>query len=71
MERIPEVGEAVGSALLSLGDGNWRMGDGMPVAKSNLGIGDEPIVIEHFMCKPACLQFFLIHANTDVAQTTS
>jgi exocyst complex protein 7 len=44
------VEEAVGSVLLSLGDGNWRMGDRMPVAKSNLGPGDEQIVIEHFMC---------------------
>jgi hypothetical protein len=26
------------------------MGDRMPVAKSNLGPGDEQIVIEHFMC---------------------
>jgi exocyst complex protein 7 len=50
MERIPDVGQAVGSALLSLGDGNWRMGYGMPVAKSNLGPGDEPIIIEHFTC---------------------
>ena len=51
MENIPDVEEAVGSTLLSLGDGNWRMGDGMPVAKSNLGSGDEAIIIAHFMCK--------------------
>ncbi|KAF7966561.1 hypothetical protein HWV62_37859 [Athelia sp. TMB] len=50
MERVPEVLEAVGSALLSLGDGNWRMGDGMPTAaKSTLGPGEEPIIVEHFM----------------------
>ena len=49
MEHIPGVEEAVGSALLSLGDGNWRMGDGMPIAKSNLGVGDEPIIIADFM----------------------
>jgi len=49
MERIPDVQEAVGAALLSLGDGNWRMGDGMPVAKSNLGPGDGSIIIEHFI----------------------
>ena len=53
MERVPEVLEAVGSALLSLGDGNWRMGDGMPTAaKSTLGPGEEPIIVEHFMCEP-------------------
>src|SRR6266436_2906714 len=63
MERIPDVEEAIGSALLSLGDGNWRMGDGMPVAKSNLGSGDEPIVIEHFMCK--LLISILIHIDNN------
>lgn len=57
MERIPDVQEAVGAALLSLGDGNWRMGDGMPVTKSNLGTGDELIIIEHFMCKPILVHF--------------
>ena len=50
VERIPDVQEAVGAVLLSLGDGNWRMGDGMPITKSNLGPGDEQIIIEHFMC---------------------
>lgn len=56
VERIPDVQEAVGAVLLSLGDGNWRMGDGMPIAKSNLGPGDEQIIIEHFMCtSPRCL----------------
>ena len=50
VERIPDVQEAAGAVLLSLGDGNWRMGDGMPVTKSHLGPGDEQIVIEHFMC---------------------
>ena len=29
MVRIPEVREAIGAVLLSLGDGNWRMGDGL------------------------------------------
>lgn len=58
MERLPDVKEAVGAALLSLGDGNWRMGDGIPVAKSNLGLGDESIIIEHFTCKcPLCTSY--------------
>ena len=51
MEHIPDVEKVVSLALLSLGDGNWRMGNGMPVVKSNLAVGNEPIVITHFMCK--------------------
>ncbi|KDQ53737.1 hypothetical protein JAAARDRAFT_161423 [Jaapia argillacea MUCL 33604] len=49
LESIPEVKDAVGSALLTLGDGNWRMGDGIQVKKGGkLSEGDEPIIIEHF-----------------------
>ena len=33
VERIPDVQEAVGAVLLSLGVGNWRMRDGMPITK--------------------------------------
>lgn len=52
MESISEVKPAVGSALLTLGDGNWKMGDGVAVNKSTrLGEGDEDIIIEHFICK--------------------
>ena len=50
VERILDAQEAVGAVLLSLGDWNWRMGDGMPITKSDLGPGDEQIIIEHFMC---------------------
>jgi hypothetical protein len=39
----------VGAVLLSLSDGNWRMGDRMSIAQSNFGPGDEQIVNEHFM----------------------
>ncbi|KAH7922923.1 hypothetical protein BV22DRAFT_1036983 [Leucogyrophana mollusca] len=52
MERIPEVQEAVGSALLSLGDGNWKMGDGKQIGKaqkSTLGEGDENTIIKHYI----------------------
>ncbi|KZT18946.1 exocyst complex component exo70 subunit [Neolentinus lepideus HHB14362 ss-1] len=49
MERIPNVKDAVGSALLTLGDGNWKMGDGMQVGKgSKLGDGDQQIILEHY-----------------------
>ena len=50
LERIPDAQEAVGVVLLSLGDWNWRIGDGIPITKSDLGPGDEQIIIEHFMC---------------------
>ena len=50
VERIPDPQEAVGAVWLSLGDWNWRIGDGMPITKSDLGPGDEQIIIEHFMC---------------------
>ena len=50
LERIPDAQEAVGVVLLSLGDGDWRMGDGMPITKSDLGLSDEQIIIKHFMC---------------------
>ena len=33
VERIPDAQEAVGAVLLSLGVGNRRMGDGMPITK--------------------------------------
>ncbi|KAH7910959.1 Cullin repeat-like-containing domain protein [Hygrophoropsis aurantiaca] len=52
LERIPEVQEAVGSALLSLGDGNWKMGDGKQISKgqkSTLGEGDEMTIIKHYI----------------------
>jgi exocyst complex protein 7 len=52
MERIPEVRSAVGSTLVTLGDGNWKMGEGVQVGKaSKLGEGDEDIILQHYMCE--------------------
>lgn len=49
IERIPEVQVATASALLTLGDGNWKMGEGVPLAnKQKLREGDEAIIMEHF-----------------------
>jgi exocyst complex protein 7 len=51
LDRIPEVQDAAGSALLMLGDGNWKMGEGLQVAKGpKLGDGDEAVVLEHYLC---------------------
>ncbi|EGO29318.1 hypothetical protein SERLADRAFT_359419 [Serpula lacrymans var. lacrymans S7.9] len=51
MNRIPEVQEAVGSALVGLGDGNWKMGDGKQVGKGGKSGGDVngQIVMEHYI----------------------
>ena len=50
MQRIPEVKTAVGSALVALGDGNWKMGEGIQVGKgSKVGEIDEHVITEHFI----------------------
>jgi len=52
LERVPEVKTAVGSALLKLGDGNWKMGEGITVPKTaRLGEGDEDLILENFICQ--------------------
>lgn len=49
---MPEVKAAVGSTLLKLGDGNWKMGEGITVPKTaRLGEGDEDLILEHFLCQ--------------------
>ncbi|KAH9965551.1 exocyst complex component exo70 subunit [Lactifluus volemus] len=50
LEKLLQVRDAVGSTLMLLGDGNWRMGDGVQ-AKPNQGKsspGNERILIEHY-----------------------
>jgi len=37
LKRRPQVRAAVSSALLALGDGNWKMGEGVQVGKSSQG----------------------------------
>ncbi|KAH8116065.1 Cullin repeat-like-containing domain protein [Phellopilus nigrolimitatus] len=49
MKAIPAVQIAVGTSLLTLGDGNWKMGEGVQVSKGpKLGEGDESVIIEHY-----------------------
>ena len=51
LEAIPAVQDAVGAALVSLGDGNWKMGEGVQVSKGpKLGEGNEAVVLEHYLC---------------------
>ncbi len=52
LEQLLEVRDAVGSALMILGDGNWKMGDGIQ-AKPNQGKpapGSERVLLEHYTC---------------------
>ncbi|KAI5121110.1 hypothetical protein M0805_002783 [Coniferiporia weirii] len=49
MFAIPAVQDAAGTALLTLGDGNWKMGEGAQISKgAKLGEGDESTLIEHY-----------------------
>ncbi|KAG2063429.1 hypothetical protein BDR04DRAFT_1188894 [Suillus decipiens] len=52
LNRIPDVQDAVGSALSALGDGNWKMGDGKQVGKtlkSNSVDVNKKVLIQHFV----------------------
>ena len=60
LERLLAVKDAAASALLTLGDGNWRMGEGTQVGKTKPIEVDEKTVLEHFTCTClASLSFFL------------
>ncbi|OSD02576.1 hypothetical protein PYCCODRAFT_1435235 [Trametes coccinea BRFM310] len=48
LERMPAVKDAAASALLTLGDGNWKMGEGTQIGKSKPAEVDEQTVLEHF-----------------------
>jgi len=51
LDRIPEVQGAVGAALLALGDGNWKMGEGKQIGKtqkvSTIEV-TEKVVLQHY-----------------------
>ncbi|QRW05322.1 exocyst complex protein exo70 [Ceratobasidium sp. AG-Ba] len=54
LEQIPAVADAMSSMLITLGDGNWRMGEGtIPGAKTRIEESSEPerVILEHFTCK--------------------
>lgn len=61
MKVIPAVQDAAGSALLLLGDGNWKMGEGAAVSKGpKLGEGSESVIVEHYLCKSECIIFLFL-----------
>ncbi|KAJ2913903.1 hypothetical protein MD484_g6516, partial [Candolleomyces efflorescens] len=56
ISKIPEVEGAVSAALLALGDGNWKMGEGIQVGQKSKAGGDgfedggsDNVVLEHFI----------------------
>ncbi|EMD34621.1 hypothetical protein CERSUDRAFT_86027 [Gelatoporia subvermispora B] len=50
MEKIQEVRDGVAGALMTLGDGNWKMGEGTQVGKTNKSADvDERTVLEHYI----------------------
>ncbi|KAG6819844.1 hypothetical protein H0H93_008047 [Arthromyces matolae] len=49
MEKLPQCQTAVESALYALGDGNWKMGEGVKVGKAGKADeDDEASILEHF-----------------------
>ncbi len=42
--------DAAASALLTLGDGNWRMGEGAQVGKTKPAELDDKTIVEHYTC---------------------
>ncbi|KAF9527700.1 exocyst complex component, exo70 subunit [Crepidotus variabilis] len=46
-QKVPEVQDAVESALYALGDGNWKMGEGVQVGKGK--DDDDSTILEHFL----------------------
>ncbi|KAF9242082.1 Cullin repeat-like-containing domain protein [Melanogaster broomeanus] len=51
IDRLPAVQEAVGTALLALGDGNWKMGDGKQVKAQKQSTGEvtEKTLMQHYL----------------------
>ena len=62
VERLPEVKLAVSTALLTLGDGNWKMGEGVQVGQKAPKVVDidDQTIVEHYMCECAIICFTFI-----------
>ncbi|OBZ78174.1 Exocyst complex protein EXO70 [Grifola frondosa] len=48
LNRIMEVRDAATSALLTLGDGNWKMGEGTQAGKTKAAEVDDQTILEHY-----------------------
>jgi exocyst complex protein 7 len=51
LQQIPQVVDAVGLALLDLGDGMWKMGEGAPKVFEKSDQDDQRVLIERFVCE--------------------
>ncbi|PVF94062.1 hypothetical protein CPB86DRAFT_766482 [Serendipita vermifera] len=49
LQQIPQVMDAVGTALVALGDGMWKMGEGAGKVLDKSDQDDERLLIEHFV----------------------
>ncbi|KAG8830294.1 hypothetical protein FRC17_005092 [Serendipita sp. 399] len=49
LQQIPQVMDAVGTALATLGDGMWKMGEGAGKVFDKSDQDDERLIIEHFV----------------------
>ncbi|KAL0565578.1 exocyst complex component exo70 [Marasmius crinis-equi] len=47
--RLPETLAAAGDILTAIGDGNWKMGEGMGVTKTRAGGVDEHVLLQHYV----------------------
>jgi len=52
IEKIPRAQSAIESTLLALGDGNWKMGEGIQVGRgARMDEASDSNIIEHFVRK--------------------
>lgn len=58
LQQVPQVMEAVGTALVTLGDGMWKMGEGAGKVLGKSDQDDERLVIEHFVCTSLLCEHF-------------
>lgn len=57
VERLPPVKDAVSAALVTLGDGKWKMGEGVQVGKGSVATDlSAHTVLEHYMCE--CYRYY-------------
>ncbi|CAE6424142.1 unnamed protein product [Rhizoctonia solani] len=72
LEQIPDVADAMSSMLITLGDGNWRMGEGtIPGSKPRFEESTDPeqVILEHFtfntisrfLKRPALTSIFVLN----------
>jgi exocyst complex component 7 len=66
LKQIPDVETAVVTSLATLGDGNWKMGEGVGKGGKVGGPtdGNERVLLEHYICEALD---YLLRANTQAS----